>query len=70
MCDDKREGLSQLEKLAQALNERRARYLNMANCTPGNDLARQQKHEAIGYLRALDDIAADMGLKTEVRYTT
>ncbi len=68
MCDDRNTG--QLEKLALALTSRRAQKKYMATCDPGNAMAQRSKDEAIGYLRALDDIAADMGLKTEVRYTT
>ena len=57
------------EKLAEVLNNRREQQERMAYCTPGNDLAREGRDKALGYIKALNEIAADMGLKTRTRYT-
>lgn len=57
------------QSLARALTELRAIAEGQAEIVPGNDLARESKHKAIGYLRALDDIARTLGLKTRTEYT-
>lgn len=56
-----------LDKLVMVLTELREANLPTAECIPGNELAREGKHEAIGFLRALDQVAAAMGLKTEIK---
>lgn len=58
----------QLAKLADKLNNLRAGKISAATMNPGNEMAVQMKHEAAGYLRALDDIAHIMGLTTETVY--
>lgn len=52
------------EDLAKVLTELREQYEYMANCTPGNELATQSKHQAIGVIKALDAIAKRMDLQT------